>query len=119
MQRLRRIGQQLNAPAAADRDAELFAVPPFTSSWDDLLDGVDTVAQWSPRRDELRAKYLRLLRDEHAPSERPPLDLRIEEEVVVDGVYKRQLISYNVEADERAHAYLGTPLGPFLARRDG
>ena len=31
--------------------------------------------------------------------------------MAVDGVYTRKLISYNVEADERAHAYLGVPLG--------
>ena len=30
-----------------------------------------------------------------------------------------QLVSYNVGDGERAHAYLGLPLGPFLARRDG
>ena len=91
----------------------------IASSWDDLLEGIDSVEQWDARRNELRVKYLRLLRDEQAPSERPPLDLQVEEEVVVDGIYTRQLISYNVDVDERAHAYLGLPLGPFLARRDG
>lgn len=119
MQRLRRVAHQLEAaPTSTDRYAELSAVPLFTSSWDDLLENVTTPEQWSDHRDELRVKYLRLLRDEHAPSERPPLDLKVEEEVEVDGMYRRQLISYNVEADERAHAYLGTPLGPFLAHRD-
>ena len=125
MQRLRHVARQLEvsppttAATAAASDSELFQVPSFASSWDDLLEGVSTPEQWSDRREELREKYLRLLRDEHAPSERPALDLQVEEEVVVDGIYKRQLISYNVEADERAHAYLGVPLGPFLARRDG
>jgi hypothetical protein len=120
MHRLQRVAQQVEGSPAANasaRDNELTAVPHFTSTWDDLLHNVSTLEQWTVRRDELRVKYLRLLRDEHAPSERPPLDLRIEEEVVVDGIYTRQLISYAVEADERAHAYLGTPLKPF--RRDG
>jgi dienelactone hydrolase len=50
-----------------------------------------------------------LIRDQHKP-EKPPIDLKIHEEVVVDGVYRRKLISYAVESDERAHAYLGVPL---------
>ena len=142
MQRLRRVALQLEA--ASGTHEHLFQVPVIASSWDDLLEGVESAGQWADRREELRAKYLRLLRDEHAPSERPPLDLRLEEEVVVDGIYKRQvrshteflpsavtspykyktslcdqLVSYNVGDGERAHAYLGLPLGPFLARRDG
>lgn len=119
MQRLRQLARELEPKCAATHDTSLFEVPTIVSSWDDLLEGISTPGQWASRREELRAKYLRLLRDEHAPSERPSLDLQVEEEVVVDGIYTRQLISYNVEADERAHAYLGVPLGPFLARRDG
>ena len=98
-------------------DAALFEVPPFTSSWDDLLEGVATLEEWGARRDDLRERYLRLLRDEHAPP-RPAPELQVEEEVVVDGIYKRQLVSYNVEEGERAHAYLGLPLDPFLAKRE-
>ena len=98
-------------------DAALFEVPPFTSSWDDLLEGVATLEEWGARREDLRERYLRLLRDEHAPP-RPPPELQGEEEVVVDGIYKRQLVSYNVEEGERAHAYLGLPLDPFLAKRE-
>jgi len=41
---------------------------------------------------------------------KPPLDLKVHETQVVDGRYKRLSISYNVEGDERAHAYLGIPL---------
>ena len=98
-------------------DAALFEVPPFTSSWDDLLEGVTTLEEWGARREDLRERYLRLLRDEHAPP-RPPPELQVEEEVVVDGIYRRQLVSYNVEEGERAHAYLGLPLDPFLAKRE-
>ncbi|HJN89415.1 MAG TPA: alpha/beta fold hydrolase, partial [Verrucomicrobiota bacterium] len=53
--------------------------------------------------------YLRLLRDEFKPA-KPPLDLRVHERVVVGGVYERRLVSYRVETDERAHAYLAVPL---------
>ena len=56
-----------------------------------------------------RQRYLDLIRDQHKP-EKPPLDLKVHEEVVVEGVYRRRLISYAVESDERAHAYLGIPL---------
>ena len=80
MQRLRHVARQLEVSpptttaTAAASDSELFQVPSFASSWDDLLEGVSTPEQWSDRREELREKYLRLLRDEHAPSERPALD---------------------------------------------
>jgi len=84
---------------------------PIVSSWDDLLTGVDTPDQWRRRKAALRSRFLDLIRDQHKP-ERPPLD-RVEHEAVeVDGVYVRKLISYNVEAEERAHAYLGIPRNP-------
>jgi pimeloyl-ACP methyl ester carboxylesterase len=88
---------------------ELFEVPEIRSSWDDLTDGIETQADWHKRRAVLKQRYLDLLRDQHKP-EKPPLDLQIHEDVVVDGVYRRKLISYAVESDERAHAYLGIPL---------
>jgi cephalosporin-C deacetylase-like acetyl esterase len=83
--------------------------PVIRSSWDDLLEGVATPQDWEARRETLRKRYLDLLRDEHKPA-RPPLELAIHETQVVDGLYKRLYVSYNVEADERAHAYLGIPL---------
>ena len=88
---------------------ELFEVPEIESSWDDLTDGLETPEDWQKRKSVLKQRYLDLLRDQHKP-ERPALDLRIHETVEVEGIYKRQLISYQVEADERAHAYLGIPL---------
>ena len=60
--------------------------PVITSSWDDLTAGI----QNTPKK--------------------PRLDLRVHQSVIVDGKYTRQLISYAVESDERAHAYLGIPL---------
>lgn len=83
--------------------------PVIVSSWDDLTAGITSAADWQARKKVLRQRYLDLLRDEYKP-ERPPLNLQVHETVEVDGVYIRQLISYAVEADERAHAYLGIPV---------
>ena len=89
--------------------AELFEVPEIKSSWDDLTEGLETREQWQQRRKELKRRYLDLIRDQYKP-ERVPLDLQVHKEVVVEGKYTRKLISYQVESDERAHAYLGIPL---------
>ncbi len=83
--------------------------PVIRSSWDDLLDGVKTPGDWKQRKAGLRQRYLRLLRDEFKPA-KPSLDLRVHERVVVGGVYERRLVSYRVEEDERAHAYLAVPI---------
>ncbi len=83
--------------------------PVIESSWDDLLEGVETAEDWHRHRKVLQRRYLQLLRDEHKPP-RVPLDLQVHESVKVDGIYERRLISYAVEDDERAHAYLGVPL---------
>ena len=96
-------------PGQTRDDPELFEVPSIQSSWDDLTDGVETQEDWTRRRKELRTRYLGLLRDSHKP-QRPALDLVVHSEVVVDNTYTRQLISYAVESDERAHAFLGIPL---------
>ena len=87
--------------------------PVIESSWDDLLVGVDTPRQWLEHKEVLRKRYLDLLRDDCKPP-RPELNLQEHEASEVDGVYVRKLISYSVESDERAHAYLGIPL-----KRDG
>ena len=97
------------AQAQNRKQSELFEVPDIRSSWDDLTEGIRTIDDWHKRRAVLKQRYLDLLRDQHKP-EKPPLDLQVHEEVVVDDLYSRQLISYAVEADERAHAYLGIPL---------
>lgn len=83
--------------------------PVIQSSWDDLLEGVENPDDWKARKEVLRARYLKLIRDEFKPA-KPPLNLKVHESVAVDGQYTRKLISYSVEADERAHAYLGIPL---------
>lgn len=86
------------------------APQPIPSSWDDLLAGVVTPADWQARKAVLRQRYLGLIRDDRKPA-KPPLDLRVHECVDVDGIYERRLISYAVEADERAHAFLAVPHG--------
>ncbi len=83
--------------------------PAIQSGWSDLTDGIDNRDQWLGRKAVLKQRYLDLIRDQYKP-QRPPLDLQVHQEVVVDGVYRRQLISYAVEADERAHAFLAIPL---------
>ena len=84
-------------------------LPVIKSSWDDLTEGIENKDQWEARQVLLKQRYLELLRDQYKP-EKPPLDLQVHETVVVDGKYVRKLISYAVEKDERAHAYLGIPL---------
>tara|TARA_B100001123_G_scaffold444900_1_gene594968 strand:+ start:3784 stop:4212 length:429 start_codon:yes stop_codon:yes gene_type:complete len=88
---------------------ELFGVPDTQSSRNDLTDGIQSLEDWQKRRALLKKRYLKLLRDHYKP-EKPVLDLKVHETVEVAGVYKRQLISYQVESDERAYAYLGIPL---------
>ena len=83
--------------------------PVIRSSWDDLLEGVKTVKDWRKHRQVLRKRFLDLIRDEKKPT-KPPLAIELHESVVVEGIYTRRLISYNVESDERAHAFLGIPL---------
>lgn len=85
-----------------------FEPPPIHSSWQDLLDGVENRAQWERRSQEIRRQYLDLIRDRHKPP-KPALDLEVHEAVDVEGLYTRRLISYNVEPDERAHAFLAIP----------
>ncbi|MDD4268793.1 MAG: alpha/beta fold hydrolase [Pirellulales bacterium] len=102
----------LGAASAAEPPDRMRSDPPLiVSSWDDLIEGVKTREDWQARRHVLRQRYLELIRDEQKPK-KPPLELEIHETVDIEGVYRRQLISYNVEQDERAHAYLGIPLKP-------
>jgi dienelactone hydrolase len=83
--------------------------PVIQSSWDDLLEGVETADNWHKHREVLRKRFLDLIRDDRKPP-KPPLELDVHESVVVDGAYTRRLVSYHVEAGERAHAFLGVPL---------
>ncbi|MCA9104851.1 MAG: dienelactone hydrolase family protein [Planctomycetales bacterium] len=88
--------------------SELFAVPEIESTWQDLLSNVHSLEDWRDHRQTLRRRYLDLIRDQFKP-DRVPLDLEVEEAVIVDGVYERRLVSYQVELNERARAYIGIP----------
>jgi len=97
------------APGAEPPARKRSDPPVIRSSWDDLLEGVKTADDWQRRRQVLKQRYLELIRDDRKPP-KPALEIQEHESVVVDGVYTRRLLSYNVEKDERAHAYLGVPL---------
>ena len=112
------IGVLFFSPGAADggEPVDLYSDHVRTSApemihsvWDDLTDGIKTKDDWLARREILRREYLALMADEAKP-EKPPLDLRWEESVEVDGIYTRHRITYAVESDERATAFLGIPL---------
>jgi pimeloyl-ACP methyl ester carboxylesterase len=87
-----------------------FEPAPVRSTWEDLTAGVRTRDEWLERKERIRRQFLELIRDDQKPA-KPPLDLQVHESVDVEGLYTRKLISYNVEADERAHAYLAIPHG--------
>lgn len=95
----------MNDPSRRRSDPE-----PIRSSWDDLLPNITDLDGWERHRQTLRRRYLELLRDDRKPA-RPEPELVVHETVDVEGLYQRKLISYQVEADERAHAYLGVPHG--------
>ncbi len=97
------------ADAGESTSRKQHVAPVIRSSWDDLLVGVGSRDDWLQRQVMLRKLYLELLRDQHKPT-RPPLDLRVHETRLVEDRYRRLLVSYRVEDDERAHAYLGIPL---------
>jgi len=99
----------LDAAEVQPKSSQFGEPPVISSSWDDLLKGVSTLDDWQQRRQVLRTRYLELIRDQHKPA-KPPLDLKVIDTKEVDGIYKRLEITYNVEADERAHAYVGIPL---------
>lgn len=83
--------------------------PAIETSWSDLTDGIENRDQWLKHKAVLKRRFLDLIRDQHKPV-KPALDLKVHEDVEVDGIYRRKLISYAVEEDERAHAYLAIPL---------
>jgi cephalosporin-C deacetylase-like acetyl esterase len=95
------------APPSAER--RVSSPPPIETSWSDLTAGIESPEQWSQHKAVLRSRFLELIRDQYKP-QKPPLDLQVHEEVEVDGLYVRKLVSYAVESDERAHAYLAIPL---------
>ncbi|MCG3181122.1 MAG: hypothetical protein BIFFINMI_03496 [Phycisphaerae bacterium] len=84
---------------------------PVVTPWDDLLAGVDTPADWATKREKVRERFLALLRMEAAPPRPHDLDVRVHEEWTDAEGFAIRRISYFVEPDERAHAYLAIPAG--------
>ena len=88
-------------------------------SWDDLLDGIDTPEAWALKRDVIRQRFHDLLLNDAAVE--TPVDLQLEVVEEWDGGrqsaiasrdgggFRVQYVSYNVEGDERAHAYVAIP----------
>ncbi len=98
------------AALADEPDARKATLPPAVETgWDDLLKGVETPNDWQGKQKFLRRRFLELIGDDAKPPARPALDLKTHETSTVEGVYERRLISYQVEADERAWAYLAIP----------
>lgn len=83
---------------------------PYTTSWDDLLDGIETADDWRAKRVDVERRFHALIRLDAAPEAPADPDLRVEREWDV-GDFTIQYVSYQVENDERAHAYVGIPHG--------
>ncbi len=81
---------------------------PITTSWDDLLEGIDSPESWAEKRKTVHTRFLDLLCDDAAPAPAFEPDLRVESEWDA-GDFHIQYVSYQVETDERAHAYIGIP----------
>lgn len=84
--------------------------PAIHTAWDDLLEGIKTKEDWEKKREVLHRRFLKLIGDEAKPLNKPQLKLKIHGQDTVDETYIRKLISYNVEPDQRAWAYLAIPL---------
>jgi len=82
---------------------------PIPTYWDDLLDGIKTPDDWTQKRGVVKKRFLELLRDEAKPKV-PSLRIEVEREWDAGGFTVRRL-TYNVESDERATAYVGIPPG--------
>jgi len=84
---------------------------PITTSWDDLLEGVTSADEWSAKREVVASNFRALILEDAAPEPPQNLQIEIESQWEADG-FTIRYISYNVESDERAKAYLAIPNGP-------
>lgn len=90
-------------------DRPVSSPPPIETSWSELTAGIENRDQWLQRKSVLKQRFLDLIRDQYKPK-KPALDLQVHQEVEVEGIYVRKLISYAVEENERAHAFLAIPI---------
>ena len=84
---------------------------PLATSWDDLLEGIQGPGEWAQKRRAVEARFFDLIRHSAAPAVPAEFDIAVER-VWEAGDFTIQYMSYQVEADERAHAYVGIPQGP-------
>ena len=95
----------------AEETEELWPVSPIPTSWDDLLEGIESPEAWAEKRKVIQRQFHDLMLNDAAPDVPADLDVKIEKEMDGGG-FRILYISYQVESDERAHAYLGIPDGP-------
>ncbi len=86
-------------------------VSSITTSWDDLLEGIDSPYAWANRREAVRRRFLKLIHHEASPEHPPDPEIRVKDELSAGG-FRIQYVSYQIEADERAHAYIAFPDKP-------
>lgn len=86
-------------------------VTPLRTSWDDLLEGIDSPAAWAEKRKAVEQRFHDLMLNDAAPKPPSDFDAKVEREWDGGG-FRIQYISYQVEEDERAHAYVAIPDGP-------
>lgn len=100
----------MNAPGSTTRNPA-WTPSPMRTSWDDLLVGIDSPQAWHQKRLSIKSRFHELLRDRAAPE--PPRDLQVRVEREWDaGDFRIQYVGYQVEDDERAHAYIAIPACP-------
>ncbi len=81
---------------------------PLHTSWDDLLEDVRTPEDWAEKRKAIQQRFLTLLLDDAAPEPPSDYDIKLLREWDADE-FCVQYMSYLVEPDERAHAYVAIP----------
>ncbi|PCJ58573.1 MAG: hypothetical protein COA79_12490 [Planctomycetota bacterium] len=89
-------------------DKSEWPLTPIRTSWDDLLNGIESISSWESKRKEIKARFLELIKNESAPECTVALEIKIESEWDFED-YHIQYVSYWVEEDERAHAYMAIP----------
>jgi hypothetical protein len=85
-----------------------FESTPIPTSWDDLLEGIESAEQWREKRAAIGKRFDDLLRRDAEPALPRDLEVEVEREWHPRG-FSVRYISYNVERDERARAYVGIP----------
>ena len=94
----------------AGETEDLWPVSPIPTSWDDLLEDIESPEAWAEKRKVIKQQFHDLMLNDAAPEPPSDPDVKVEKEIDRDG-FRILYISYKVESDERAHAYLAIPDG--------